>query len=86
MSSNSTFTAGINCKLEISECLSEPCLDDEACHDILGGYYCSCPLGFLGDHCAINNDECASQPCLSGGQCMDYINVCPLTYWMTCLQ
>ncbi|KYO34537.1 crumbs-like protein 1 isoform A [Alligator mississippiensis] len=65
---------GINCELEIDECLSQPCSNGATCHDSLGNYFCTCALGFLGDLCEINIDECASQPCLNGGQCIDDVN------------
>ncbi|XP_048353079.1 protein crumbs homolog 1 isoform X2 [Sphaerodactylus townsendi] len=74
MVNRNSWNTRINCELEIDECLSQPCLNGGSCHDSLGGYYCSCPLGFHGDLCAVNIDECASQPCLNGGECIDDIN------------
>uniref|UniRef100_A0A1A8MEX5 Notch homolog 2 n=1 Tax=Nothobranchius pienaari TaxID=704102 RepID=A0A1A8MEX5_9TELE len=47
---------------------SEPrCRNGGQCIDGVGGYTCSCPAGFVGEHCEGDLNECLSGPCNSLG-------------------
>lgn len=58
--------AGIDCEVNIDECLSEPCLQDGTCIDGINHYTCDCKSGFFGTHCETNANDCLSNPCLHG--------------------
>ena len=59
----------------INMCHKSPCQNGASCLvNILTGYVCQCPPGFLGKHCEINVDECANNPCTNSGTCSDLIN------------
>src|SRR6185295_14897439 len=62
-----------NCRINIDECLSEPCLNNGECVDGDNRYTCQCLPGFTGDNCENEIDECESNPC-SNGQCIDQVN------------
>ncbi|KAJ7370855.1 biological adhesion [Desmophyllum pertusum] len=42
---------GTNCEYDIDECVQNPCLNDGKCKNTPGGYYCKCPVKFIGEHC-----------------------------------
>ena len=39
---------GVNCTDEVDECLSDPCVNAVACHDLLESYSCECLQGYTG--------------------------------------
>ena len=45
---------GVNCQLEINECLSNPCKSNATCIDQINGYQCNCPTGFTSFDCSIS--------------------------------
>ena len=49
---------GLNCELDIDECVSRPCQHSGACIDQVNGYLCDCVEGFTGSHCDMNIDDC----------------------------
>ncbi|XP_054542547.1 protein eyes shut homolog [Pan troglodytes] len=67
---------GINCEINLDECLSEPCLHDRVCIDGINHYTCDCKSGFFGTHCETNANDCLSNPCLQG-RCTELINEYP---------
>lgn len=72
---------GVNCEINIDECLNNPCLNNGECFDNYGGYICQCPMGFEGQNCEFNVNECLSSPCNNGGSCIDDVG----TYHCNCL-
>ena len=62
---------GINCEIDIDECLSSPCQRGECINDI-AKYTCVCPPGFQGENCGVEIDECTlyNDPC-EHGACID---------------
>uniref|UniRef100_A0ACB8EYY2 Uncharacterized protein n=1 Tax=Sphaerodactylus townsendi TaxID=933632 RepID=A0ACB8EYY2_9SAUR len=65
---------GMNCDVEIDECISDPCWNGGTCNDHIGLFTCSCMPGFEGVQCEMDINECQSQPCLNGGMCHDLVN------------
>lgn len=63
------LSTGVNCRDEVQECLSQPCLNDGRCVDLRNGFECECAAGWTGFRCQIDVDECVSQPCRNGGAC-----------------
>ena len=62
---------GVNCEIDIDECLANPCLRGE-CINGIAMYTCICPPGFEGDNCELDIDECTlyNDPCQHGA-CID---------------
>ena len=69
------------CEEQINECESNPCQNKAKCYDLIGGYYCQCPIGYTGPDCNLRISSCVSVPCLNGGICRDNVN----SYGFTCL-
>uniref|UniRef100_A0A673CV30 Delta-like protein n=1 Tax=Sphaeramia orbicularis TaxID=375764 RepID=A0A673CV30_9TELE len=73
--------SGKTCQIAEHACVSNPCANGGACHEVLTGFECQCPPGWEGPTCANNLDECASSPCAQGGTCIDLEDgfecVCP---------
>lgn len=65
------FIPGKICQTEINECVSSPCQNGGSCVDIISGYRCLCPVGFVGEDCQTNVDECDTGPCANGATCFD---------------
>ena len=46
---------GLDCSLDVNECLSQPCLNNGTCKEIPaidgGGFNCSCQKNFAGNRC-----------------------------------
>ena len=66
-------------------CDSNPCQYGGECvpsqTDTIG-YYCVCPLGYIGPDCCYPMNACETHPCKNGGTCLsgfygDYICLCP---------
>ena len=49
-----------------------PCLNEANCShtDDIGGYNCSCSIGYTGENCETDIDECSMEPCLNNGTCL----------------
>ncbi|XP_031717383.1 protein jagged-2-like [Anarrhichthys ocellatus] len=73
--------SGKTCQIADHACVSNPCVNGGACHEVPTGFECRCPPGWEGLTCADNLDECASSPCAQGGTCVDLADgfecVCP---------
>ncbi|XP_066275444.1 fibrillin-2-like [Branchiostoma lanceolatum] len=46
------------CGEEPDHCHFNPCLNGGTCHDLVGGYNCTCPDSFTGTNCEQDVDEC----------------------------
>ena len=46
--------AGVNCTIDIDECLSNPCQHDANCTDHLAGFNCSCTTGIVMSSCTLS--------------------------------
>ena len=72
---------GINCELDIDECLTAPCKFGGTCVNTIGSYFCQCPPGRSGKNCDGDYDECLANPCVNGGTCYNnegsYSCFCP---------
>lgn len=60
----------------IQECASSPCLNGASCVDLVNGYACLCPRGYVGQRCEVDVDVCLEDPqrlplCFNGGTCQD---------------
>lgn len=57
--SNQCFLhAGVNCEIDIDECVSNPCMNNATCQDGINNFTCKCQAGFSGYQCETNIDEC----------------------------
>lgn len=65
---------GSLCQTNVDDCLTKPCSNGGACHDLINDYSCDCKPGFEGKDCSVNVDECQSEPCLNGGTCEDLVD------------
>ena len=74
---------GVNCDINVDECVSAPCANGGMCSDGDDEYACTCATGFTSTpsfpDCAENIDECASRPC-QHGSCTDAVD----SYTCTC--
>lgn len=61
------------CEMDVDECIDHPhiCQNGATCHNVDGGFLCTCVNGWEGRYCERNVDDCASQPCFNGGTCRD---------------
>ncbi|MGH0189593.1 UNVERIFIED_CONTAM: hypothetical protein FKN15_036957 [Acipenser sinensis] len=62
--------AGLQCEINDDDCAPDAhpsgglrCFNGGQCIDGIGGYTCSCPPGFAGQHCEGDVNECLSSPC-----------------------
>ncbi|XP_076073438.1 uncharacterized protein LOC143045037 isoform X3 [Mytilus galloprovincialis] len=74
------YSSLINCYINIpskcddyDECQMNPCVNG-SCTDKLGGYTCSCDIGFKGSNCDINIDDCVAHACQNNATCIDEVN------------
>ncbi|XP_076081023.1 uncharacterized protein LOC143051917 [Mytilus galloprovincialis] len=51
-----------------------PCMNEGICSNTLGGFQCSCQVGYTGNLCGTDINECANSPCKNGGTCTDMVN------------
>ncbi|XP_053708828.1 sushi, nidogen and EGF-like domain-containing protein 1 isoform X2 [Synchiropus splendidus] len=54
---------------EISQCLSQPCVNGGTCRDQGASYVCDCAGGYSGNRCQTDVNECLSEPCRNRGTC-----------------
>ena len=59
---------GINCSVDINECLSAPCKFAGQCDNLPGSYTCSCTPYSTGINCETDIFKC-DPACINGGQC-----------------
>jgi hypothetical protein len=59
---------GIECRENINECLSNPCLNAGKCIDDINKYHCECLTGFMGENCQTEINLCSSIPCQNNGK------------------
>uniref|UniRef100_A0A671TWW3 Delta-like protein n=1 Tax=Sparus aurata TaxID=8175 RepID=A0A671TWW3_SPAAU len=73
-------TLSLSPSLDANECDSKPCDNANSCRNLIGGYFCECIPGWMGQNCDININDCKDQ-CQNGGTCKDLVNgyhcVCP---------
>ncbi|XP_067684044.1 fibropellin-1-like [Haliotis asinina] len=62
---------GVNCEVNVDDCVSSPCQNGATCIDKHRGYICACPYGFTGERCETRINPCLSNPCSNGGLCED---------------
>lgn len=61
--------------MDIDECLTDPCLHEGVCTNLIGGYYCTCSDGYTGTDCADLDIPCPS--CQNGAiECFNGECVC----------
>lgn len=75
------------CEEDIDECMSNPCMNNGECIDLVGGFQCNCSnTGYEGVHCETDIDECAMQIEYCGhlGQCINqpgtFKCICPKSF------
>ena len=53
------FLLGVNCEIDIDECINNTCQFGSTCDDKINYYTCICAPGYHGDKCEIEiNDYC----------------------------
>nr|XP_026695897.1 cubilin-like [Ciona intestinalis] len=52
--------SGVNCDVNIDDCLTQPCNDGGTCIDGVGEYYCKCPNNYGGTNCEIDESGCGA--------------------------
>ena len=66
------LSSGKNCSVDIDECLSNPCLNNGTCVDLVNGYNCSCTANYTGIHCEYQVSSCLPvNPCTNNGTCLE---------------
>src|SRR5262249_37324395 len=65
---------GVNCEVNIDDCVGNPCKNGGTCVDGANSFTCVCPPGFTGALCEINIDECLGDPCGPNASCVDGVN------------
>lgn len=62
-----------NCRIDVDECSSAPCVNGAACSDrgAIDSFTCTCRDGYDGQLCSIDIAECASAPCRHGATCSE---------------
>ncbi|XP_053380724.1 protein crumbs-like isoform X2 [Mercenaria mercenaria] len=60
---------GLYCEHDVDECTSSPgiCQNGAACNNTVGGYECTCTLGYKGKNCEI--PDCGLISCQNSGTC-----------------
>jgi protein crumbs len=79
------FLLGVNCEIDIDECINNTCQFGSTCDDQINYYTCICAPGYHGDKCEIEINECDEYlPCKNGASCQDkiadYDCMCPEFY------
>lgn len=76
------LSAGTNCGIQSTACLSHPCLNGGTCHNVGSTFVCACPANYTGVQCESGLPPCYFEPCQNGARCIDqsdthYICFCP---------
>ncbi|KAK2146248.1 hypothetical protein LSH36_622g00022 [Paralvinella palmiformis] len=70
------YEQGGDCSTDVDECRQSPCDDLAECHNMVGSFKCSCPVGYE----VVNKtqckevNECENNPCTVNGHCKDVID------------
>ncbi|XP_052771177.1 fibropellin-1-like [Mya arenaria] len=64
---------GVNCTLDVDECLSSPCKHSSNCTNTPGSYKCDCTIGYVGQNCELDDNECLRSPCKNNATCENVI-------------
>uniref|UniRef100_A0A673CQB4 Delta-like protein n=1 Tax=Sphaeramia orbicularis TaxID=375764 RepID=A0A673CQB4_9TELE len=54
--------SGKTCQIAEHACVSNPCANGGACHEVLTGFECQCPPGWEGPTCANSDSDLSLQP------------------------
>jgi hypothetical protein len=58
LTARSTLTTGTDCEINIDDCDPNPCLSGGNFTDLIDGYSCMCPPGFVGENCETETTIC----------------------------
>ena len=62
--------SGRLCDEPIDHCLSQPCLNNGTCANLLQGFKCTCPQPDMGPNCGATSGSCHPSTCMNGGSCV----------------
>ncbi|GFN84472.1 neurogenic locus notch homolog protein 1-like [Plakobranchus ocellatus] len=65
--------AGLDCDINIDDCLGVLCKHGGSCQDLVNDYECACTEGYEGKHCQRNKNECLSRASCKHGTCFDEV-------------
>ncbi|XP_072239661.1 protein jagged-1b-like [Leuresthes tenuis] len=73
--------SGLNCQIDVDECLVNPCSHGGTCQDLVNSFKCICPPQWTGKTCVIDANECDDNPCVNAKSCRNLIG----GYFCECL-